>query len=107
MSHLQGSFIEIGTVKSKNSNSKKKLAEVGDYGKRIRASFWETLKSYGSEPPENWPPPPPTSGNGLSVHTPPGPPFAPGVNLIRASGNGGNGGSGKLNSSKRKMDAPC
>ncbi|CAA3010266.1 CLP protease regulatory subunit CLPX3, mitochondrial-like isoform X1 [Olea europaea subsp. europaea] len=94
MSPLQGSFIETGTVKSKNSNSEKKLAEAEDYGKRIRASFWETLKSYGSEPPENWPPPPPPSGNGLAVHTPPGPPFAPGVNLIRASGNGGNGGSG-------------
>ncbi|CAI9755971.1 unnamed protein product [Fraxinus pennsylvanica] len=94
MSPLQGSFIEIGTVKSKNSNSEKKLAEAEDYGRRIRASFWETLKSYGSEPPENWPPPPPPSGNGLAVHTPPGPPFAPGVNLIRASGNGGNGGSG-------------
>ncbi|CAA2980112.1 CLP protease regulatory subunit CLPX3, mitochondrial-like isoform X1 [Olea europaea subsp. europaea] len=94
MSPLQGSFIEIGTVKSKNSNSEKKLAEAEDYGRRIRASFWETLKSYGSEPPENWPPPPSPSGNGLAVHAPPGPPFAPGINLIRASGNEGNGGSG-------------
>ncbi|KAL2538958.1 ATP-dependent Clp protease [Forsythia ovata] len=94
MSPIQGSFIEIGTVKSKNSNSDKKLAEAEDYGKRIRASFWETLKSYGSEPPENWPPPQPPSGNGVAVHTPPGPPFAPGVNLIRASSNGGSGGGG-------------
>ncbi|KAL1542722.1 CLP protease regulatory subunit clpx3, mitochondrial [Salvia divinorum] len=92
MSPLQGSFIEIGRVKSKNSNSDKKLTDGQDYGKRFRPSFWETLRSYGSEPPENWPTPPPPpqpqpqSGNGIAVHTPPGPPFAPGVNAIRASG---------------------
>ncbi|KAK4413476.1 CLP protease regulatory subunit CLPX3, mitochondrial [Sesamum alatum] len=96
MSPLQGSFIEIGRVKSKNSNSEKKLTDPQDYGKRLRPSFWETLRSYGSEPPENWPPPPPPppAGNGIAVHTPPGPPFAPGVNVIRASGPGGNSGSG-------------
>ncbi|KAH6795379.1 hypothetical protein C2S51_036365 [Perilla frutescens var. frutescens] len=93
MSPLQGSFIEIGRVRSKNSNSDKKLADPQEYGKRFRPSFWETLRSYGSEPPENWPPPPPppSSGNGIAVHTPPGPPFAPGVNVIRASGPGGSG----------------
>ncbi|XP_057793768.1 CLP protease regulatory subunit CLPX3, mitochondrial [Salvia miltiorrhiza] len=91
MSPLQGSFIEIGRVRSKNSNSDKKLTDAQDNGKRFRPSFWETLRSYGSEPPENWPPPPPPSGNGIAVHTPPGPPFAPGVNVIRASGSGGNG----------------
>ncbi|KAI3464235.1 hypothetical protein Pfo_020898 [Paulownia fortunei] len=96
MSPLQGSFIEIGRVKSKNSNSDKKMIDPRDYEKRLRPSFWETLRSYGSEPPENWPPPPPPppSGNGVAVHTPPGPPFAPGVNVIRASGPGGNGGGG-------------
>ncbi|KAJ6975315.1 hypothetical protein NC653_031235 [Populus alba x Populus x berolinensis] len=50
---------------------------------RLRVSFWETLRSYGGDPPENWPqgipPPPPPGGNGLAVHTPPGPPFAPGM----------------------------
>lgn len=97
MSPLQGSFVEIGRVKSKNSNSDKKLTDPQDYGKRFRPSFWETLRSYGSEPPENWPPPPPPSGNGIAVHTPPGPPFAPGVNVIRASGPGGNGGGGNGN----------
>ncbi|KAL0359942.1 UNVERIFIED_CONTAM: CLP protease regulatory subunit CLPX3, mitochondrial [Sesamum radiatum] len=94
MSPLQGSFIEIGRVKSKNSSSEKKSTDQQDYGKRLRPSFWETLRSYGSEPPENWPPHPPPSGNGIAVHTPPGPPFAPGLNVIRASGPGGNGGSG-------------
>ncbi|KAJ9567633.1 hypothetical protein OSB04_003599 [Centaurea solstitialis] len=62
------------------------------FGHKLRASFWETLRSYGSEPPENWtnpPPPPPLSGNGLAVHTPPGPPFAPGMDVVRATGGGG------------------
>ncbi|KAE9612041.1 putative ATPase, AAA-type, core, Clp protease, ATP-binding subunit ClpX [Lupinus albus] len=47
------------------------------------------------EPPENWSPPP-GSSDGFVVHTPPGPPFAPGVNLIRATGprGGGYGGGG-------------
>ncbi|KAK6117439.1 hypothetical protein DH2020_048818 [Rehmannia glutinosa] len=98
MSPLQGSFIEIGRVKSKNSNSDK-LTDSQDCGKRLRPSFWETLRSYGSEPPENWPPPPPPSGNGIAVHTPPGPPFAPGVNVTRASGPGRNGGGGNGTSS--------
>ncbi|KAK4489980.1 hypothetical protein RD792_000634 [Penstemon davidsonii] len=97
MSPLQGSFVEIGRVKSKNSNSDKKLTDVLQ-GNKLRPSFWETLRSYGGEPPENWPPsPPPTTppsgGNGLQVHTPPGPPFAPGVNVIRSGPGGGNGGS--------------
>ncbi|KAJ6975314.1 hypothetical protein NC653_031235 [Populus alba x Populus x berolinensis] len=53
---------------------------------RLRVSFWETLRSYGGDPPENWPqgipPPPPPGGNGLAVHTPPGPPFAPGAGYV-------------------------
>ncbi|KAL8060064.1 hypothetical protein ABFS82_03G127000 [Erythranthe guttata] len=91
MSPLQGSFVEIGRVKNKNSNSDKKLTDPQDNGKRLRPSFWETLRSYGSEPPENWPSPPPSTGNGIAVHTPPGPPFAPGINVVRASGPGGGG----------------
>ncbi|XP_061345840.1 CLP protease regulatory subunit CLPX1, mitochondrial-like isoform X2 [Gastrolobium bilobum] len=57
----------------------------GNYG--VKVSLWNTLRPYNGgggggnnngEPPEDWPP--------ASVHTPPGPPFAPGVNVIRASG---------------------
>ncbi|CBI16961.3 unnamed protein product, partial [Vitis vinifera] len=56
---LQGSFVEIG---SKNGGGHEE-----DYGSRLRMSFWETLRSYGGDPPENWPPPPPPpSGNGLA-----------------------------------------
>lgn len=62
---------------------------------KLRFSFWETLRSYSGDPPENWPPVPgPPAGNGLAVHTPPGPPFAPGVNVIRAAGPGGGGSGG-------------
>ncbi|KAA8544529.1 hypothetical protein F0562_022541 [Nyssa sinensis] len=104
---LQGSFVEIGRVKGKDSDRKPtaKNTSEEDYSNRFRVSFWETLRSYGAEPPENWPPPPPpppptpSSENGLAVHTPPGPPFAPGVNVIRAAGpGGGNGGGGGGNS---------
>ncbi|KAJ0232881.1 CLP protease regulatory subunit CLPX3 [Hirschfeldia incana] len=60
VSPLQGTFIEIGRVQSPtrkqplNSNQRIKL----------RSSFWDTLRSYGAEPPEDWsssttPPPPP------------------------------------------------
>ncbi|KAI4375190.1 hypothetical protein MLD38_013093 [Melastoma candidum] len=69
---------------------------------RLRLSFWETLRSYGGDPPENWPPPPgPPAWNGLAVHTPPGPPFAPGVNVIRASGGGGGSGDGNGNGGEK------
>lgn len=93
MSPLQGSFVEIGRVKT--SNGKRSMTEE-DWGKRLRVSFWETFKSYSTEPP---PPPPPENGppglphpsgngngNGIAMHTPPGPPFVPGVNVIRATG---------------------
>ncbi|KAK9270444.1 hypothetical protein L1049_026023 [Liquidambar formosana] len=98
---LQGSFIEIGKANKgkdsgkRHSNSYSKNGNGGgelDYGNRLRESFWETLKSFGGDPPENWPAPP--AGNGLAVHTPPGPPFAPGVNVIRAAGPGGGGSGG-------------
>ncbi|XP_057974623.1 CLP protease regulatory subunit CLPX3, mitochondrial [Malania oleifera] len=104
---LQGSFVEIGRVANKGNGldkkSNKRDAATGgggvqeeDYGNRLRMSFWETLRSYGGDPPENWPPPPPppSGENGLAVHTPPGPPFAPGVNVIRASGPGGGSSGG-------------
>ena len=74
-------------------------------GSWLEVSLWDTLRSYNGgggggnngEPPETWPPSPGGSdGNGLAVHTPPGPPFAPGINVIRASGprEGGSGGGG-------------
>ncbi|XP_068648154.1 CLP protease regulatory subunit CLPX1, mitochondrial-like [Aristolochia californica] len=92
---LQGSFIEIGRV---NRGSRKDACGGGndggeeDHGDRLRISFWKTLRSYGGDPPENWPPN--GSGNGLAVHTLPGPPFAPNVNVVRAAGPGGGAGSG-------------
>ncbi|KAL3366306.1 hypothetical protein AABB24_011131 [Solanum stoloniferum] len=89
MAPLQGSFFEIGRMKG-NGNGKR-VNNDEDNGKRQKPSFWESLKSYGGEPPENWTPP----GNGLAVHTPPGPPFAPGLNLIRANGTEGKNGGGK------------
>ncbi|CAN4098042.1 unnamed protein product [Withania somnifera] len=88
---LQGSFFEIGRMKN-NGNGKRRSNNDEDNGKRQRPlSFWESLKSYGGEPPENWSQPP---GNGLAVHTPPGPPFAPGINFIRAHGTDGKNGGG-------------
>ncbi|KAL5703971.1 CLP protease regulatory subunit clpx3 [Ranunculus cassubicifolius] len=101
---LQGSFVEIGRVNKPTKDHRDKVHQdqskstgEDDYGNRLRLSFWETLRTYGGDPPENWPPPP-TNGNGLAVHHPPGPPFPPGVNVIRATGNnGGNGGKGEGN----------
>ncbi|RWR92727.1 CLP protease regulatory subunit CLPX1, mitochondrial [Cinnamomum micranthum f. kanehirae] len=102
---LQGSFVEIGRVSKGRDLEKKKVKDSDfdgggeggeeDYGNRLRASFWETLRSHGGEPPENWPPaPPPGGGNGLAVQMPPVPPFAPNVNVVRAGGPGGVGGGG-------------
>ncbi|GAV90298.1 AAA_2 domain-containing protein/ClpB_D2-small domain-containing protein [Cephalotus follicularis] len=116
---LQGTFVEIGrinnTTKSSRSHHHNKdpdssSTSIGsgrhdnhvNHKNSLRVSFWETLGSYGGGPPENWPPPP---GNRLAVHTPPGPPFAPGVNVIRAGApnnnitdtGGGNGNNGNAN----------
>ncbi|KAG2710054.1 hypothetical protein I3843_04G007000 [Carya illinoinensis] len=108
---LQGSFVEIGRLNNtptrpRNSNGADENGNGGgdehnrnnntiaNTNSRFIASFWDTLRSYssdvGGDPPENWAPPP--SGNDLAVHTPPGPPFTPGVNVVRASGPGGGGG---------------
>lgn len=111
MSPLQGSFVEIGTRPStRNNNNNNNNAKGGAGGDddfnnnnntrnsdnnnnnrlvRDRSSFWDTLRSYsyatsGGNGNGNGDPPP----NGLAVHTPPGPPFAPGVNVIRAAGPG-------------------
>ncbi|XP_058089964.1 CLP protease regulatory subunit CLPX1, mitochondrial [Magnolia sinica] len=100
---LQGSFVEIGRVGKGRDSEKKKEKETNgsgdgsheDYGNRLGVSFWETLRSYGGDPPETWPPAPhPGAGNGLAVQTPPGPPFAPNVNVVRAAGPGGGGSGG-------------
>ncbi|KAK9073439.1 hypothetical protein SSX86_007763 [Deinandra increscens subsp. villosa] len=103
MAPLQGRFIEIGRFR--NGKDKKQNNGEDDYGNKLRASFWETLRNYGGDTPENWanlPPPAtqPPSSNGLAVHTPPGPPFAPGINVIRAGGgdNGNGGREGEKNS---------
>jgi hypothetical protein len=81
---LQGSFVEIGRISNKgngkNGNKGGKEGSNGgeegaDYANvtntinnRLRVSFWETLRSYGGDPPENWPqgipPPPPRVGMG-------------------------------------------
>ncbi|XP_050146822.1 CLP protease regulatory subunit CLPX3, mitochondrial-like isoform X3 [Malus sylvestris] len=118
---LQGTFVEIGRLtnttsstssssnrsatKTNNSDNNKKShssrngnnnegadSEPNTNNNGLRVSFWDSLRSYanGADPPENWPPPPPP-GNGLAVHTPPGPPFAPGVNVVRASAPPGTG----------------
>lgn len=108
ISPLQGSFLEIGRVlttpappKRKDSSSspsssdakKRTNRRVGgatNSGGRLRESFWDTLRSYGGDPPHCLPPPPPSTHpvrpphNGLAVHTPPpGPPFPPGANVVR------------------------
>ncbi|GMI88702.1 hypothetical protein like AT1G33360 [Hibiscus trionum] len=64
---LQGTFLEI------KSNSKTAPPPRNS----VRTSLWDNLRS------DNSPPPP---GNGLTVQTPPGPPFPPGVNFLRADG---------------------
>ncbi|CAN6686698.1 unnamed protein product [Malus baccata var. baccata] len=124
---LQGTFVEIGRLtnttsstssssnrsatKTNNSDNNKKShssrngnnneradSEPNTNNNGLRVSFWDSLRSYanGADPPENWPPPPPP-GNGLAVHTPPGPPFAPGVNVVRASAPPGTGDAGDKN----------
>ncbi|MCL7045885.1 hypothetical protein MKW94_023207 [Papaver nudicaule] len=109
---LQGSFIEIGRVrkKAKGSTSGDDLDIGGNTndntsGDRLRVSFWDTLKSYGGEPPENWSgPTAPGPPNGLAVHHPPGPPFASGGTIIRNTVVTGGGGGGGANSSGAAKD---
>lgn len=117
---LQGSFVEIGRVTSPKDEKKGKINGTGtsknspnnsssipavgegdgnsnydDYiNNRLRVSFWETLRSYGGDPPESWSGPAvPPAGNGLAVHTPPGLPVAGGGRSGSSNaGAGGNGG---------------
>ncbi|KAM0940160.1 putative AAA+ ATPase domain, ATPase, AAA-type, core, Clp protease, ATP-binding subunit ClpX [Dioscorea sansibarensis] len=88
---LQGTFVEIGRVRSRGDESEQE--------NRIGTSFWETLRqSYDGEPPENWPGNPSPGSGGLAVHAPPKPPIPPGMNVVRATGpigvSGGGGGGG-------------
>ncbi|PWA82504.1 ATPase, AAA-type, core [Artemisia annua] len=80
---LQGRFIEIGRIKN-NGKDKKSVGGDEDYGNKLRNKFWDTLRAYGGDPPENLTNLPPVSSNGLAVHTPPGP---PGIHVVRGGEN--------------------
>lgn len=83
---LQGRFIEIGRIKN-NGKDKKNVGNGGgdeDYGNKLRNKFWDTLRAYGGDPPENLTDSPPVSINGLVVHTPPGP---PGIHVVGGGEN--------------------
>ncbi|KAL5537526.1 hypothetical protein UlMin_042827 [Ulmus minor] len=80
ISPLQGTFVEIGRLpldKPPPPPSRRERSE-SEINSKLRRSLEHTLRSQAADPP------PP---NGLAVHTPPGPPFAPGINVIRASRN--------------------
>lgn len=75
VSPLQGTFIEIGRVQSPTTNISKSTRKhskdpnhgivnnhSSNYRNKLRSSFWDTLRSYGAEPPEDWSPPPPLNG---------------------------------------------
>ncbi|WJX66748.1 hypothetical protein P8452_51277 [Trifolium repens] len=92
----------------KNGQGSEEFGLKGSASNWLEVSLWETVRSYNGgaggggnngEPPETWPPPVRGggNGNGLAVHTPPGPPFAPGVNVIRATGPREGGGNGEKN----------
>ncbi|CAL9098338.1 unnamed protein product [Musa textilis] len=90
---LQGSFVEIGRVTGVEEGDRDRDAAGGEVqtGDRVKASFWDMLRSmYGGDPPENWPPmpglpvpPSPPGGNELAVHKPPGPPSQAHLELAR------------------------
>lgn len=69
VSPLQGTFIEIGRVQSPTTTRKqhsKDLNLSSNHRNKLRSSFWDTLRSYGAEPPEDWsstPPPPPLNAS--------------------------------------------
>lgn len=106
ITHGKGGGKEGGSSTSRASHGGEESGPKSNTNasKWLEVSLWETLMAYNGggrgnggngEPPESWP-----GGNGnengLAVHTPPGPPFAPGMNVIRATGppNGGSGGGG-------------
>lgn len=77
VSPLQGTFIEIGRVQSPTTTTTTSKSSIrkqhskdpnqgfggnnlsSNYRNKLRSSFWDTLRSYGAEPPEDWSPPPP------------------------------------------------
>lgn len=80
VSPLQGTFIEIGRVQSPTTNntsskSTRKQQHSKDpnqgfnYRNKLRSSFWDTLRSYGAEPPENWSPLNPSPPNNIAPAT--------------------------------------
>ncbi|KAL6210202.1 hypothetical protein ACLB2K_021139 [Fragaria x ananassa] len=95
---LQGTFVEIGRLTNTNptSSNRQTATKIKTNSNSstsnddpLRATFWDTLRSFANA---NEPPGPP---NGLAVHMPPGPPFAPGVSVIRATGDAPNAGDNK------------
>lgn len=85
VSPLQGTFVEIGRVQSPTTTTIRKQHSkdphpISNHRIKLRSSFWDTLRSYGAEPPEDWssPPPPPPHMN-----APPPPP-----NNIAPASNG-------------------
>jgi len=111
ITHGKGGGKEGGSSTSRASHGGEESGPKSNTNasKWLEVSLWETLMSYNGggggngsngEPPESWPPGGNGNGNGnengLAVHTPPGPPFAPGINVIRATGprHGGSGGGG-------------
>ncbi|EXC32492.1 ATP-dependent Clp protease ATP-binding subunit ClpX [Morus notabilis] len=115
---LQGTFVEIPSAgnnynkkdnnsisniinnnnnnnNNNNSNNTSPSPNVNNRLNLLKASFWESLTSSydgnanGNNGNGNGNGPPP--GNGVAVHTPPGPPFAPGLNVVRAEREKGGG----------------
>ncbi|MED6109699.1 CLP protease regulatory subunit clpx3, mitochondrial [Stylosanthes scabra] len=102
---LQGAFLEIGAqrVTEKNDlddddggfDSTKVPRRISGFGGRVLNS---NGGGGGGDGDNNAPGSGDgNGGSGVAVHSPPGPPFAPGVNVIRASGprEGGSGGGEK------------
>ncbi|CAL9217221.1 unnamed protein product [Arabidopsis halleri] len=81
VSPLQGTFIEIGRVQSptnaatskstRKQQHSKDLNQGFNYRNKLRSSFWDTLRSYGAEPPEDWSPPPPPPPSHPSLNSSP------------------------------------
>ncbi|XP_061342567.1 CLP protease regulatory subunit CLPX3, mitochondrial-like [Gastrolobium bilobum] len=113
ITHGKGGGGKESSVSSKNGGyGGEDLGVKSNARSWLEVSLWDTLRSYNGgggggnngEPPESWPLPPGGNngngnGNGLAVHTPPGPPFAPGTNFFRAR-DGGSGGGGGGNGEK-------
>ncbi|XP_076913913.1 CLP protease regulatory subunit CLPX1, mitochondrial-like [Bidens hawaiensis] len=80
MAPLQGRFIEIGKLRCSDNDGNNNNNNNSKDSKHING---EDDCGGDSQPP---------SSDVLAVHTPLGPPFAPGVNVVRAGVGGGDGG---------------